>query len=99
MLILISKNFNDLSDEIKIRIINDSIRHIKKNYYNPRSKKVENLIYKLKQKNFTKYYFRWLFIFKKMTKFGLKKRKKVIFNLFLIYFVLFTTNLKLKYTC
>ena len=30
--------------EIKIAIINDSIKRIKRNYYNSRSKKVENLI-------------------------------------------------------
>ena len=46
--------FNDLKKEIKIRIINDSIRLLKKNYYNLRSQKVGNLIHKLKGKNFRK---------------------------------------------
>ena len=70
------KNLNDLSDEIKIRIINDSIRHIKKNYYNPRSRKVENLIYKLKQKNFTKTTLGGCVFLKKNDKIWLKKEKK-----------------------
>ena len=36
-----------LDTEIKIRTINMSIKNIKKNYYNPRSKKVIYLIKKL----------------------------------------------------
>ena len=36
--------FQDLKKEIKIRAINDSIRLLKNNYYNARSKKVENLV-------------------------------------------------------
>ena len=46
---LISINFRDfktLNLELKIRIINDSIKILKKNYYNPRSKKVINLLKK-----------------------------------------------------
>ena len=34
--------FKYLESEIKIRLINESIKKIKKNYYNPRSKKVIN---------------------------------------------------------
>ncbi len=70
------QNLNNLSDEIKIRIINDSIRHIKKNYYNPRSKKVENLINKLSQKNFTKTTLGGCLFFKKNDKIWLKEEKK-----------------------
>ena len=46
--------FQDLKKEIKIRAINDSIRLLKNNYYNIRSKKVENLVNQLKGKNFKK---------------------------------------------
>ena len=46
--------FKKYEQEIKIRIINDIIRNIQNNYYNPRSKKVINLILRLKQRNFTK---------------------------------------------
>tara|TARA_Y100000591_G_C21774805_1_gene667623 strand:- start:345 stop:1364 length:1020 start_codon:yes stop_codon:yes gene_type:complete len=70
------QNLNNLSDEIKIRIINDSIRLIKKNYYNPRSKKVEKLINKLKQKNFTRSTLGGCLFFKKNGKIWLKKEKK-----------------------
>ncbi len=38
------KKFQNLNDELKIRVINDSIKILKNNYYNPRSKKVLNLI-------------------------------------------------------
>ena len=41
------KKFKKLDTEIKIRTINLSIKNLKKNYYNPRSKKVINLINKL----------------------------------------------------
>ncbi len=48
------KKFNVLNREIKMRVINDSIRLLKKNYYNPRSKKVINLITSLKTSQFQK---------------------------------------------
>ena len=70
------ENFSNLNNEIKIRIINDSIRYIKKNYYNPRSKKVEYLINKLGQKNFTKYTLGGCLFFKNNDKIWLKKEKK-----------------------
>ena len=70
------KNFSDLNNEIKIRIINDSIRFIKKNYYNPRSKKVEYLINKLRQKNFTKYTLGGCLFVKNNDRIWLKKEKK-----------------------
>jgi tRNA(Ile)-lysidine synthase len=47
--------FNKFNTEIQIALINESIRKLKNNYYNPRSKKVENLIKNLKEKNFKKY--------------------------------------------
>ena len=36
--------FNDFDKEIKIRMINEIHKNLRKNYYNPRSKKVVNLI-------------------------------------------------------
>ena len=47
--------FNDYNKEFKLRLINQSIKMIKKNYYNPRSKKVARLIEMLKRPNFKKY--------------------------------------------
>ncbi len=46
--------FNSLNNEIKIAIINESIKKLKNNYYDPRSKKVENLIKNIKKSNFKK---------------------------------------------
>ena len=48
------KKFNVFNNEIKMNIINRSIKKLKKNYYDPRSKKVINLILSLKRKNFKK---------------------------------------------
>ncbi|MDC1212732.1 tRNA lysidine(34) synthetase TilS [Pelagibacteraceae bacterium] len=48
---LIFKKYNK---EIKIALINESIKRLKKNYYNPRSKKVDNLIENLERRNFKK---------------------------------------------
>ena len=54
--ILINRSkFNDYNKEFKIRLINQSIKIIKKNYYNPRSKKVVKLIEMLDRPNFKKY--------------------------------------------
>ena len=46
--------FNGLNNEIKIAIINESIKKLKNNYYDLRSKKVENLIKNIKRSNFKK---------------------------------------------
>ena len=46
--------FDGLNNEIKIAIINESIKKLKNNYYDPRSKKVENLIKNIKKSNFKK---------------------------------------------
>ena len=48
------KKFDQLNLDLKMRVINKSIKILKKNYYNPRSKKVINLINFLKTKNFKK---------------------------------------------
>ena len=48
------KKFKKLNKEVKIGVLNESIKRLKKNYYNPRSKKVENLIINLESKKFKK---------------------------------------------
>ena len=53
ILVNLSK-FNKLNNELKMHVINKSIKILRKNYYNPRSKKVDNLIKHLKTKKFTK---------------------------------------------
>jgi tRNA(Ile)-lysidine synthase len=48
------KKFKKYNREIQIALINESIKRLKNNYYNPRSKKVENLIKNLEKRNFNK---------------------------------------------
>ena len=48
------EKFKEHNKEIKIALINESIRRLKNNYYNPRAKKVENLIKNLENTNFKK---------------------------------------------
>ena len=48
------KQFNKSNEEIRIRVINDVIKELHNNYYNPRSKKVVNLIKNIKNKAFKK---------------------------------------------
>ena len=53
----ISINFNkykNLSNDTKMALINESIKKIKKNYYDMRSKKVDNLINSIDKRNFKK---------------------------------------------
>ena len=49
------KKFNNFNNEIKMRIINEAIKKLKNNYYNPRSKKVIRLIESLKSRSFSGY--------------------------------------------
>ena len=53
ILINISK-FKNLKNELKLRLINDCIKRIKKNYYGLRSKKVQLLVDNLEKKEFNK---------------------------------------------
>jgi tRNA(Ile)-lysidine synthase len=46
------KKYKELNKDTKIALINESIKQLKNNYYDLRSKKVENLIKKLDKKNF-----------------------------------------------
>ena len=48
------KKFKELNNEVKIAVINESIKKLKNNYYNARSKKVENLINNIEKSNFKK---------------------------------------------
>ena len=48
------QKFREYNKEIQIAIISESIKILKKNYYNSRSKKVDNLIKNIKKRNFKK---------------------------------------------
>jgi len=53
-IVLNLKVFKKYNKEVKIALINEAIKLLKNNYYNPRSKKVQNLIKKIENKNFKK---------------------------------------------
>ncbi len=48
------KKFKKINHDVKISVINEAIKKIRKNYYNPRSKKVTNLINNIENKKFVK---------------------------------------------
>ena len=69
------KKYDELSDDIKFALINRSIKLLKKNYYDLRSKKVVNLIESLKKKDFKKSTLGGCFFFKKDKNLCLKIEK------------------------
>ena len=48
------KKYKKLNNDIKLALINNAIKQLKKNYYDLRSKKVVNLIKNLNRKDFKK---------------------------------------------
>ncbi len=68
--------FENLSEEIKIKIINDSIKTIIKNYYSLRASKVIRLISNLKDKEFTSRTLGGCLFSKKKEYISLKKEEK-----------------------
>jgi tRNA(Ile)-lysidine synthase len=71
-------NFNEykyLNKDIKIALINESIKKLKKNYYDLRSKKVNNLISNLARKDFKKTSLGGCIFFKKGENLCLKAEK------------------------
>ena len=48
------KKLKECSNELKLRAINESIKYLRKNYYNPRSIKVLNMVKKVESKTFKK---------------------------------------------
>ena len=67
--------FNDLNNELKIRLINNSIKDLKRNYYNPRSNKVLNLINKITKRDFKSSTLGGCIFSKKNDHISLKKEK------------------------
>ena len=63
------RKYQELSHETKLALINESIKQLKKNYYDIRSKKVANLIEVLSKKNFKKSTLGGCIFFKKDSKF------------------------------
>ncbi len=69
------KKYKELGNDIKIALINHSIKHLKKNYYDLRSKKVTNLIQSLNKRDFKKYTLGGCIFFKKGENLCLKIEK------------------------
>ena len=69
------KKFKNHNNEIKMAIINASIKKLKKNYYDPRAKKVANLIRTIDKKDFTKSTLGGCIFFKKGINLYLKNEK------------------------
>ena len=67
--------YNKLSNGEKIAVINESIKKLKKNYYDIRSKKVENLIKNLSKDNFKRSTLGGCIFFKKGDNLSLKIEK------------------------
>ena len=72
------KKFNQFNKELKIKVINDSVRYLRKNYYNLRSKKVINLIKNIDKKNFSKATLGGCIFTKKNDQLCLSKEKRKI---------------------
>ena len=69
------KKFKNHNNEIKMAIINASIKKLKKNYYDPRAKKVINLIRAIDKKGFKKSTLGGCIFFKKGINLCLKNEK------------------------
>ena len=69
------KKYDVLSDDTKMALINESIKQIKNNYYDLRSKKVVNLIKSLGKKGFKKATLGGCIFFKKDNNLCLKREK------------------------
>ena len=67
--------YKDLNKEIKMAIINESIKKLKKNYYDLRSKKVNILINKIEKKEFKRTSLGGCVFFKKCENLCLKVEK------------------------
>ena len=69
------RKYKKLDNEIKIAVINESIKKIKSNYYNLRSKKVENLIKNIEKSNFKRSTLGGCIFYKKKGNLCLKNEK------------------------
>jgi len=69
------RKYQELSHDIKLALINESVKQLKKNYYDIRSKKVANLIDVISEKNFKKSTLGGCIFFKKNNNLCLKVEK------------------------
>ena len=74
------KKFNLLNNEIKMKLINDSVKSLRKNYYNLRAKKVINLIKHFRTQNFGSRTLGGCLFSKKASKLCVQIEKKSLFS-------------------
>ena len=70
------ERFKKFNDEIKIKIINESIRNLRKNYYDPRTRKVSNLIKIIEDRKFKRATLGGCIFFREKDKLCVKIEKK-----------------------
>ena len=70
------KKFNNLNEEMKMRVLNKSIKEFTKAYYSPRSKKTINLVKNLKVTKNVKFTLGGCFILKQKNHIIIEKEKK-----------------------
>ena len=70
------KKYRELSNDIKLALLNESIKQLKRNYYDLRSKKVANLIKSMDKINFKKSTLGGCIFFKKDNNLCLKIEKQ-----------------------
>ncbi len=75
MIFINYKKYKELNGEVKIAVINESIKKLKKNYYDLRSKKVKNLINNIEKRDFKKLTLGGCIFFKKDGNLCLKAEK------------------------
>ena len=70
------ERFKKFNDEIKIKIINESIRNLRKNYYDPRTRKVSNLLKIIEDRKFKRATLGGCIFFREKDKLCVKIEKK-----------------------
>ena len=52
MILIDYKKYKKLNSDVKIAVINESVKKLQKNYYDLRSKKIKNLINNIEKRDF-----------------------------------------------
>ncbi len=75
MILINYKKYRALNSDVKIAVINESIKKLQKNYYDLRSKKIKNLINNIEKRDFKKSTLGGCIFFKKDRNLCLKPEK------------------------
>jgi len=75
-ILIVLKKFNNLNQEMKMKVLSESIKKFTKSYYSIRSRKIMNLIEQLEIENNTQLTLAGCFIIKEKNRIIIKKQKK-----------------------